>query len=251
MLHRRQILKSGVAAAAVAAVGTPLAWAAETAGGNAGGAALNKLFDTFMDETLDMSPVGATFLGIDTGPRAKQRGEIGDNSLAGYQKQKALTASQLQRIDAFDAKSLTGMDAINYEIVQYGLEIQAGDDKKYNYGGTGAGAPYIVSQLTGTYQQFPDFLASQQPVETKDDAEYFLQRLDGVATALDNDSEAVRHDVALGVIPPDFALDKALTQMTALRGVDAGKSVMVEALVSKAKAKNIPGDWEARATKIV
>jgi uncharacterized protein (DUF885 family) len=249
MLHRRQILKSGVAAAAVAAVGTPLAWAAETA--NASGAALNKLFDTFMDEDLDISPIGATFLGIDTGPRAKQRGEIGDNSLAGYQKQKALNASQLQRLNAFDAKPLTGMDELNYEIVQYGLEIQVGDDKKYNYGGTGAGAPYIVSQLTGTYQQFPDFLASQQPVETKDDAEYFLQRLDGVATALDNDSEAVRHDVALGVIPPDFALDKALTQMAALRGVDAGKSVMVEAIVSKTKAKNIPGDWEARATKIV
>jgi uncharacterized protein (DUF885 family) len=248
MLHRRQILKSGVAAAAVAAVGTPLAWA-ETAASKADGAALNKLFDQFMKENLDMSPVGATFLGIDTGARAKQRGEIDDNSLAGYQKNKELTTSQLQRLNAFDAKALTGMDELNYEIVQYGLQIQDGDDKKYDYGGEGAGAPYIVSQLTGTYQQFPDFLASQQPVENKDDAEYYLQRLDGVGTALDRDSEVARHDVALGVIPPDFALDKALTQMAALRNVDAGKSVMVEALVSK--AKNIPGDWEARATKIV
>ncbi|MBS0277585.1 MAG: DUF885 family protein, partial [Proteobacteria bacterium] len=224
MLHRRQILKSGVAAAAVAAVGTPLAWA-ETAASKADGAALNKLFDQFMKENLDMSPVGATFLGIDTGARAKQRGEIDDNSLAGYQKNKELISSQLQRLNAFDAKSLTGMDELNYEIVQYGLQIQDGDDKKYDYGGEGAGAPYIVSQLTGTYQQFPDFLASQQPVENKDDAEYYLQRLDGVGTALDRDSEVARHDVALGVIPPDFALDKALTQMAALRNVDAGKSV--------------------------
>ncbi|MBS0273190.1 MAG: DUF885 family protein [Proteobacteria bacterium] len=254
MLHRRQILKSGVAAAALGALATPtLARAAgtATAPANPSGAALNKLFDQFMTENLDLSPIGATFLGVDTGARAKQRGEIDDNSLAGYQKQKDLTASQLQRLNAFDSKPLTGMDELNYEIIQYGLQIQDGDDKKYNYGGQGAGAPYIVSQLTGTYQQFPDFLASQQPVETKDDAEYYLQRLDGVALALDRDSEAVRHDVALGVIPPDFALDKALTQMAALRGVDAGKSVMVEALVTKAKAKNIPGDWQARATKIV
>ncbi len=235
MLHRRDILKTGTAVAALAALGTPLARAAETAAASASpsGAALNKLFDQFMTENLDASPIGATFLGIDTGPRAKQRGEIDDNSLAGYEKAKALTASQL------------------YEIVQYGLQIQDGDNKKYNYGGEGAGAPYIVSQLTGSYQQFPDFLASQQPVENKDDAEYFLQRLDGVGLALDRDSDAVRHDVALGVIPPDFALDKALTQMNSLRSVDAGKSVMVEAIVSKAKAKNIPGDWEARATKIV
>jgi uncharacterized protein (DUF885 family) len=143
------------------------------------------------------------------------------------------------------------MDAINYETVQYGLDQQNNDNHRYAYGGTGAGAPYIVSQLTGTYQQFPDFLASQQPVETKDDAEYFLERLDGVALALDRDSDVVRHDVALGVTPPDFALDKTLAQMTALRGVEAGKSVIVDALVTKTKAKNIPGDWEARATKLV
>ena len=253
MLHRRDILKTGTAIAALAALGTPLARAAETAAASASpsGAALNKLFDQFMTENLDASPIGATFLGVDTGPRAKQRGEIDDNSLAGYEKAKALTASQLARLNAFDPKPLTGMDELNYEIVQYGLQIQDGDNKKYNYGGEGAGAPYIVSQLTGSYQQFPDFLASQQPVENKDDAEYFLQRLDGVGLALDRDSDAVRHDVALGVIPPDFALDKALTQMNSLRSVDAGKSVMVEAIVSKAKAKNIPGDWEARATKIV
>jgi uncharacterized protein (DUF885 family) len=249
MLHRRNVLKSGVAAAAVAALASSLLRAAETDAGSA--AALNKLFDKFMDENLNLSPIGTTFLGVDTGPRAKQRGETDDNSLAGYAQQKALTANQLRRLNAFDAKPLTGMDAINYEIIQYGLDQQDTDNQRYEYGGTGAGAPYIVSQLTGTYQQFPDFLASQQPVENKDDAEYYLQRLDGVALALDRDSEVVRHDGALGVTPPDFALDKALAQMAALRGVDAGKSVMIEALVAKARAKNIPGDWEARATKLV
>jgi len=248
MLHRRNVLKSGVAAAAVTALSSPLLRAA---GASVTASDLNKLFDTFMDENLNLSPIGTTFLGVDTGPRAKQRGETDDNSLAGYAQQKALTADQLRRLNAFDPKPLTGMDAINYEIIQYGLDQENTDNQRYEYGGTGAGAPYIVSQLTGTYQQFPDFLASQQPVETKDDAEYYLQRLDGVALALDRDSDVVRHDVALGVTPPDFALDKALAQMTSLRGVDAGKSVMVEALVTKAKAKNIPGDWEARATKLV
>ncbi|HWD49456.1 MAG TPA: DUF885 family protein [Rhizomicrobium sp.] len=251
MLHRRNVLRSGVAAAAVTALSSPLLRAAAMDGSSSPSAGLNALFDKFMDENLDMSPVGTTFLGVDTGPRAKQRGEIDDNSLAGYAAQKALTASQLQRLNGFDATSLSGMDAINYETVQYGLDQQNNDNHRYAYGGTGAGAPYIVSQLTGTYQQFPDFLASQQPVETKDDAEYFLERLDGVALALDRDSDVVRHDVALGVTPPDFALDKTLAQMTALRGVEAGKSVIVDALVTKTKAKNIPGDWKARATKLV
>src|SRR5512146_784185 len=109
MLHRRNILKSGAAVAALAALDMPLLARAAASSGS-GSAALNKLFDEFMKENLDMSPVGATILGIDVGPRAKQRGEIDDNSLAGYQKQKELTASQLRRIDAFDSTSLSGMD---------------------------------------------------------------------------------------------------------------------------------------------
>ncbi|HEY5339043.1 MAG TPA: DUF885 family protein [Rhizomicrobium sp.] len=252
MLNRRTVLKSGVAAAALSTMTAPLALAAEVAASeNASGASLNKLFDTFMTENLDTSPVSATFLGVDVGPRAHQRGEIDDNSLAGYTKQKQLTASQLERLKAFDSKSLTGMDELNYEIIFYGMDQQNTDNQRYDYGGGGAGSPYIVSQLTGTYQQFPDFLDSQQPVENAADAEYYISRLDKVGQTLDNDSDVVRHDVALGVIPPDFALDKTLTQIGVLRANAPEKSVMVDAIARKTKEKNIPGDWEARATKIV
>src|ERR1700743_3176912 len=141
MLPRRQILKSGAAAAALTAFAAPLARAAT----GSGGADLNKLFDQFMKENLDISPTGATFRGVDVGDRAKERGEVDDNSLAGYAKQKALTADQLKRLNAFDAKSLSGMDALNYEIIQYGLNQQSTADQRCQYGGTGAGAPYIVS----------------------------------------------------------------------------------------------------------
>ena len=104
MLHRRQILKSGAAAAALAAVGTPLAHAATTSGAD-----LDKLFDQFMTENLDMSPIGATFLGVDTGARAKQRGEVDDNSLAGIAKQKQLTPpSQLPAPQRFRCQAADG-----------------------------------------------------------------------------------------------------------------------------------------------
>jgi len=72
----------------------------------------------------------------------------------------------------------------------------------------------------------PDFLDSQQPIETKSDVDAYLSRLEKISTLLDNDSEVARQDVVLGVIPPDFALDKATTQLTTLRAVNADKSVM-------------------------
>ena len=247
MLDRRSVLKTGVAAAALTAIAPPFARAAS----DAAGAALNKLFDTFMAENLDASPVGATALGLDTGPRAKQRGEMDDNSLAGIAKNKQLVSSQLARLKAFDSKPLTGMDALNYQIILYDLQNQDDEDKRYNYGPGGAGSPYIISQLTGTYQQFTDFLDSQQPVENLDDANYYIDRLNEVSVALDNDVEAARHDMGLGVIPPDFALDKTLTQLGVLRSTPVEKSVMVESITRRTKEKNIPGDWTAQATKIV
>jgi uncharacterized protein (DUF885 family) len=248
MLDRRRVLLSGVAASC-AAWGAPLAraWAAP-AGGSA---ALDALFDKFVDEQIDLSPITATSLGLDTGARAHQRSEIDDNSLAGIAKDKAMTAGQLARLKAFERNSVSGMDQINYDVVMFTLRTTDDADKRYDYGTGGAGTPYVISQLSGFYSEFADFLDSQQPVETKDDADDYLARLGKVGLALDRDGEVARHDVALGVVPPDFALDKTLIPIKALRDVPAEQSVIVTSLAKRAGAKNIPGDWAEQATKIV
>jgi uncharacterized protein (DUF885 family) len=257
MFDRRKVLLSGAAATGFAALGGSLAQAAakkavkQTAAAPSAAPALNALFDQFMSENLDLSPITATGLGIDTGARAHERSEIDDNSLAGIAKGKALVASQRHRLEAFDRNSVSGMDQVNYDVVLYGLQTNDDADQRYDYGDGGAGNPYVISQLSGFYNEFADFLDSQQPVETRDDADAYMARLSKVALALDRDSEVARHDVALGVIPPDFALDKTLIQINALRSVAADKSVMVTSIAKRAADKNIPGDWAGQATTIV
>jgi uncharacterized protein (DUF885 family) len=255
MLDRRKLLLTGAAAGCMAAgsavAKTAKAMPAAAAAAGDAGPALGKLFDRFVSENLDLSPIFATSLGVDTGARAHQRGEVDDNSEAGIAKGKALQASQLQRLQAFDRNTVSGNDRISYDVVMFNLKTGDDANKRYDFGGGGAGSPYILSQLTGFYGQFADFLDSQQPIETREDADYYMARLGKVALALDRDSDDTRHDVALGVIPPDFALDKTLTQMEALRKPSADKSVMVESLARRAKEKNIPGDWAAKATKVV
>ncbi len=59
--------------------------------------------------------------------------------------------------------------------------------------------------------------------------------------------ERVRRDAGLGVVPPDFVLKRALSQMKSMR-VAADKSVLVTSLAERAKAKGIVGDWAARAS---
>jgi uncharacterized protein (DUF885 family) len=254
VLNRRNVLMSGAAAAAIAApLAGALAKAKPAAAPATGGGAdaLNKLFDAFMTENLDESPIFATSLGVDTGARAHERAEVDDNSLAGIAKGKALITSQHKRLSAFDRNAVTGNDRIGYDVVMFGLAHNDAADQRYDFGGGGAGSPYVLSQLTGFYGQFADFLDSQQPVETKDDADAYIARLEACAVALDRDSEVTRHDAAKGVVAPDFALDKTLTQMAALRKPTPAESVMVTSLAKRAADKKIDGDWAAKATQIV
>ena len=69
---------------------------------------LNTLFDQFMKENLDLSPLLVTSLGLDSGARAAQKSQVDDGSLAGFERQKALIASQLARIRALIAASQSG-----------------------------------------------------------------------------------------------------------------------------------------------
>ncbi|GAA0555188.1 uncharacterized protein (DUF885 family) [Rhizomicrobium palustre] len=242
MLNRRQMLATTAAAAAVTLPGAA-APAAEAAKANA-------LYETIMDEVMQMAPEFATSLGVDTGAKASYRFKLGARGLKARAEGTKLDASILKRLKAINRPALTGIDATNYDAVLYGAEQSADADTRFtNYGGLAG--PYAINQLGGAYHDLPDFLDSQHPIETKDDADAFLARLAGFATALDEESEAVRHDVAAGVTPPDFVIAGTLKQMGNLRSPAADKAVMVASLVRRTTEKKIAGNWGADATKIV
>jgi len=252
MLDRRSVLFSGAAAITLSASGLARAkTAAASAAGSPEAAKMNKIFDGFMDDIIDQAPEFATNLGIDKGDRAYQKFMVGDRSLAQVEFFKRMNTDQLARLKTIDRKKLTGMDAVNYDVVLYGLQQQEDDNRRFQYGGGGVGGPYVLSQLTGSYSQAPDFLDSQHGIETKDDADAYLARLSAFATVLDEEREVAEHDVALGVVPPDFVLSRALEQMTKLRGVPAEKSPMVDSVARRAKEKNIAGDYAHTATRLL
>jgi len=243
-MNRRELL-AGVAAGAaltgagraLAAPGTPVE--------------LNKLFDTFVQEGLDLNPEGVTSLGMDVGARAYQKSQLTDRSLAAVRRIQDIEARQLAQLEAFDARSLTGMDALNRDVVLYGARQQVEDARRFKYAGGGAGAPYVLNQFQGSaFHDLPDFLDSQHRIDDKADAEAYLARLEAFPTAMDQDAEQVRHDQGLGVVAPDFVLDNVLVQLSALRATPSDKSVLVDSIVRRTKAKNIDGDWDVQATKI-
>jgi uncharacterized protein (DUF885 family) len=243
MLDRRSALKTGAAALAVSAMP---ASAAPT-----GGAGLNALFDQFMKENLDLSPLEVTALGLDTGARAQQKSLVDDTSLAGIAKLKDVQTSQLKRLKAFARSSVSNMDQLNYDVVMYSLQTGDIAARRYNYGPASAGQPYILSQLSGNAVNGPAFLDTQHTIETKADAQAYVTRLGGFATALDQEIEVARHDMAQGVVAPDFALAKLLLLETKLRAPSPENSPLTESVVRRTRDKKIAGDWGAEASKMV
>ncbi len=252
-MHRRQFLQGGSALVAVIAASGARAQPAP----GTEDARLRALLDAFWEEDLDAGPEGATSMGLDVGKRAAQRGRLTDQSRAERDRWVAAHKDRLARLKTIDAGKLSAASKIDREVVVYAYERIAAGGTKYRFGEGPAGfdyapySPYVVSQLSGVYQAVPDFLDSDHPVRTVEDAEAYLSRLEAFPTALDANTESLRIDAAAGVLAPDFALDATLGQLTRLAGAAPVESGMTQSLVKRAAALGLPGDWQGRAAAIV
>jgi uncharacterized protein (DUF885 family) len=241
---RRHFLMSGAAAGLAVTAGPALA---------ALDPKLAALLDGIANDALDTMPETQSYLGLDTGARAAARGRLNDRSRAGRARTLADIARYRKMLATVDRAALAGHDRILYDSVAYELANGAAGGR-FDYGAVyafGGGNPYLVSQQDGAYQGVPEFLDSVHRIENKADAEAYLARLAAFATALDQETEGVKHDAGEGVVPPDFILDTTIEQMKGLRGVAAAQSRMVGSIARRTAEHRIAGDWAARATKIV
>jgi len=188
VLSRRHVLLAAGASAALAA--TSSARAATGAE-----AQLNKALDDFFTQLLDEVPEVSTSLGLDVGARAADKSKLSRASIAALDHSRRLNAEQLARLRGVDRKALSGMAAVNYDCVLYDLETTDRAAKRFVYGGTGAGSPYVLSQIDGAWSQVPDFLDSQHTIATKADCEAYLARLDAFARKMDEEGWYVTSNV--------------------------------------------------------
>jgi uncharacterized protein (DUF885 family) len=252
VIDRRQFLAGtgSLVAALVASSLRHAALAAELAAGEAT-ARLNALFDVFMDERLTKNPEQLTTLGLDKGKYAWAKAKLTEASLQRLREFKQENASRLRRLKAFGRGSLAGADLASYDTVAYQMETIARTEP-FDYGDVRQGiVPYVVSQLTGAYQSVPTFLDRQHRIANKDDADAYLARLAAFAAVLDQETERVRRDAGLKVVPPDFLIDRTLEQMHALRGAAPPDSILATSVARRAQKLGIGGDYGAQAARIV
>lgn len=246
-MDRRTFLASGTAAAALA--GLPLSRVAAQATPAAGDARLTAAFDQVMADVIANSPEFATSLGLDTGANAHLRHELGDNGPDALAKDLARTKKARATIAAVDAAALSPQARIDREVVLYNLDSQTVAPERFGIGSVQS--PYPITQQGGVYFDLPDFLDTRHPVKTADDAEAYLDRLGLMERQLDRESDVARQDAARGIVAPAFSLDLALGQMAKLRAPAPAQNQLTQSLARRAGEAKLPGDWAARAAKIV
>ncbi|HET7708622.1 MAG TPA: DUF885 family protein [Sphingomicrobium sp.] len=215
-----------------------------------GDVALNAVFERIFQEQVRTSPTTATFLGLDKGELAHLRSQIDVRPVAQARREEAARTDKfIGWLEAVPEAGLSVSGKLNREVILWDLRTSNVGPKRFDI--ANPQSPYEVSQQDGIYFSRPDFLHSAHPIETASDAEAYLSRLALFDTELDNETAEVRRQAARGVLAPGWSLDLALKQMKELRAPAPEQSTMADSVASRAAAKNIPGDWRARAARIV
>ncbi|MEE1878342.1 DUF885 domain-containing protein [Altererythrobacter litoralis] len=174
------------------------------------------MLDQIAYNLLGHEPERATGLGVDTGDFAALRAKLSDKTPDGLARYAAALETDLEAVRAYPregmtADQLTGFDVVEsaYSTAVEGFALPYGDVAV----GSWRNAPYVVIQNVGAYIDMPRFMDSTQPVRDASDVEAYVARIEAFPAQLDGELVRMQQARAMGLVPPDFLLDKAIAQM--------------------------------------
>lgn len=241
---RRELLIGAGATAVVAAI--PARAAAQPPAQQCD-AALDKITEMLLTD----GPEGATSLGIDKGARAKLKHKLGSRSVVGRELIRTHLKDALADLGKIDVSKLDHTRQVHVDVVKTAFENSL-KGLAFPYGDVAVGgwrnSPYVVVQNVGAFLDVPQMLDTDHTVETPDDAQAYLDRLNSYADQLDGETERLKIAASKGVIAPDFLLDKCLSQIKLARGGNIAGWGLVTSLANR--SAGMKGDFGQRAFDI-
>ena len=199
---------------------------------------------------LEHEPERATSLGVDTGQHYDLRSKLEDQSIAGQEAYAATLRRDLELVRAVPRNGLDSENLTNLEVVESAYEV-ALDGFALPYGDTPVGnwrtAPYVVIQNVGQYLALPRFMQSDHKVENGNDADAYIERMEQMPAVFDGELERIKAARGMGVVPPDFLLDKAIGQMEQTIASAGKGELFADDLRAKLTAMGMPESHANRA----
>lgn len=222
-ITRRQTL-AGLGGASALALLPACAKSAPPASASATSHAADDALERIAYRMLAHEPGRATGLGVDVGEYAAWRGTFGEPGEAGEAKYAATLKELLAEARAYPRAGLTPDQVIGFEVVESAF-AKALDGMALPYGSVAVGswrnAPYMVIQNVGGYIDYPRFFGSTQPLRAADDVVHYVARVSEIPAILAAETDQLRQNRGMGLVPPDFLLDKTIAQMeAAIKGAE-------------------------------
>ena len=199
---------------------------------------------------LKHEPERATGLGVDVGEYAEMRSQLEDQSIAGQRDYATSLRWVVNQMEGLDESALTPDQQTGFQVVRSafstaveGLELPYGDVAV----GSWRNAPYVVIQNVGQYLALPRFMQSDHKVEDGNDADAYIERMEQMPAVFDGELERIKAARGMGVVPPDFLLDKAIGQMEQTIASAGKGELFADDLRAKLTAMGMPESHANRA----
>ena len=161
---------------------------------------LAAFFEEIFERDVAQSPTFQAQLGRKT----EDYGEWDDYSDSWRVVEMEQAEADLERLrTGFDFEALDEQSRLSYRIFEYNRERDLRNFPWRHH-------QYAVSQMRNVASSVPTFLQNQHKVETREDAEDYIKRIEGVETVMAQYVERLRLGEAAGVVPPIMVYDRAL-----------------------------------------
>lgn len=228
-MNRRQMLAGAASTAAVAgAVLSGPAWAGSSAGLDA---------DARLAAMLERHAQSLSGFGGWGGP-------VGDRSLEGRARIRQENTGRIADLAGLDQAALSPASRLDFDTAAFVYGVL--DDQLGRPGTVDLDlrpSPYVVSQMNGAYYWLPSTIGGGLPTADAAGREAYMEAIPALAVGIDQETDRILHDGALGVTPPDFILAATLAQVRGLRD----STPQANALLAPAFALTDAGDLAARA----
>jgi uncharacterized protein (DUF885 family) len=199
---------------------------------------IRNVFSRAMLKFLFKSPETLTMLGMLDGFGIHgHNGKWSDQSYARQRELLSDLAKDLRHLRSFNRSRLSEKWGICYDQFEWFGEDQL-NGEKYIYHG------FPITQMFGLHTQIPDMLSGMQPLDCRANVENFIKRVKGVGAVFARQIENMKEAEGALVLPPRFALEKAIEQMKSIAGTPAAESAIYKAFTTKISKLKLPQEYK-------
>lgn len=206
---------------------------------------LKQQLSTITQRYFALRPEIATYYGV-TEPEAGKDilSKLTDYSPSAENRRRKAFKALLNDINAIDSSQLTASEQTSLSSIKAEMAGALLPAESVAYG-TMLGEygvwflPYSVNHLTGLHTEFPAYMEDKFAVSTPEEAKAYLTRLSMYSGAMGTVIDKLDQDVQMGVIPPDFIIDKTIANLQQQLKGDARKHPLVTSFSAKVAAANL------------